>query len=229
MEYLGKAIYQEQSEIQNEIIDWVKITGKRGISSGIPLEDSFRVLTLFRQVSFETALREIQLNSHTVSSSEVSKRIDSIIEEVSYTYNNICIAFRNQENQREILANDRLHISIIPITESLAILPITGSLQSEHADRMMKETLSVCNTQKVSDILVDLSGVLSLDQPMATSLSRMKQALMYSGINMAVCGIQPSIAFSVTAADINLSGVPIFGTLRQALLQRGIRQTKPTL
>ncbi|TKD70006.1 STAS domain-containing protein [Pseudalkalibacillus hwajinpoensis] len=225
LEYIGKAIYQNDEEIKIDIRNWANATGHLAISNGIPLEESFRVLTLFRRVSFEAALREIQLKSHTAFSMNVSKRIDSIIEEVTFTYNDICIEYHSQHQVKDLITDDQLHITIIPITDTLALLPITGSIHVKHADLIVKETLNQCYDKQLSDILIDLSGVSHLDLPSVNSLIRMKKVLTYSGISMCICGIQPSTALSMVTKGINLNELTIFSTLRQALLQRGIRQT----
>ena len=227
LEYIGKALYQDSAKIKIAIRDWAKATGHLAISNGIPLEESFRVLTLFRRVSFEAALHDIQLNSHTISSIEVNKRIDSIIEEVSCTYNDICIAYRSQALQRDVPSSNHLQISFIPITDTFALLPISDSLHSSYADMMLKETLNHCYAQQLTDIVIDLSGVPHLNLTSVHSLLRMNQALMYSGIKMCLCGIKPSTAYTLTSNGINLNGLTIFGTLKQALLHRGIRQTLP--
>lgn len=225
IEYIGKAIFINDEEITHDIRTWAKATGHIAISNGIPLEESFRVLTLFRRVSFEAAMREIQLKSLTAFPMDVSKRIDAIIEEVTFTYNDICISYHRHHQVKDLLTDDQLHITIIPITDTLALLPITGSIQPKHADLIMKETLNQCYDKQISDILIDLSGVLNLDLPSVNSLIRMKKALTYSGISMCVCGIQPSTALSMVSQGFTLNGLTIFSTLRQALLQRGIRQT----
>ncbi|MDQ0481801.1 STAS domain-containing protein [Guptibacillus hwajinpoensis] len=225
IEYIGKAIYIRDEEITHDIRTWAKATGHLAISNGIPLEESFRVLTLFRRVSFEAAMREIQMKSLIAYPLDVSKRIDAIIEEVTFMYNDICIEFHSQHQVKDLLTDDQLHITIIPITDTLALLPMTGSIHPKHADMIMKETLNQCYDKQLSDILIDLSGVSNLDLPTVNSLTRMKKALTYSGISMSVCGIQPSTALSMVAQGCNLNELTIFSTLRQALLKRGIRQT----
>ncbi|WP_394174256.1 STAS domain-containing protein [Guptibacillus hwajinpoensis] len=225
IEYIGKALYISDADITHDIRIWAKATGHLAISNGIPLEESFRVLTLFRRVSFEAAMREIQIKSLTACPLDVSKRIDAIIEEVTFTYNGICIGYHSQHQVKDLLTDDQLHITIIPITDTLALLPMTGSIHPKHTDLIMKETLNQCYDKQLSDILFDLSGVSNLDLPTVNSLTRMKKALTYSGISMCICGIQPSTALSMVAQGSNLNGLTIFSTLRQALLKRGIRQT----
>ncbi|MGB8000450.1 MAG: STAS domain-containing protein [Anaerobacillus sp.] len=227
LEYIGKALYQDSAKIKIAIRDWAKATGHLAISNGIPLEESFRVLTLFRRVSFEAALHEIHLNSNTTSSMEVNRRIDSIIEEVSYTYNDICIAYRSQRSPQDGPHSNHLQISFLPITDTLALLPISGTLYGNDAEMMLKETLDHCYAKQLTDIVIDLSGVSNLNPTSVHSLTRMNRALMYSGIKMFLCGIQPSTAYSLTSNGINIQGLTIFGTLKQALLHSGIRQTLP--
>ena len=225
LEYIGKAIYQKDDQIKNDIRRWANVTGHLAISNGIPLEESFRVLTLFRRVSFEAALEEIPPQSYSVFSMDLNHGIDSIIEEVAHTYNDICIDYRSKHQVKDLLTDDQLHIIIIPITDTLALLPVAGTIQTTHTELIVKEMLKQCYDKKLSDIVIDLSGVLHLDHSTVDSLIRMKKALMYSGVNMCICGIQPSTAFSIVSQGITLNELTIFSTLRQALLQKGIRQT----
>ena len=104
------------------------------------------------------------------------------------------------EQQRMTLA--ALAAPILQIAEGVLALPIIGQVDEERATVITERLLNAIVTQRARGIILDVTGLETLDSRMAQHLARMAQAASLLGVRVIVSGISPAIAQVLVSHDI---------------------------
>nr|WP_272885781.1 STAS domain-containing protein [Fictibacillus marinisediminis] len=108
-------------------------------------------------------------------------------------------------------------VPVIPITENIGILPLVGEVDTFRATVIQEQALSKASGLKLQYLIIDLSGVYSLDTMVADELFTVIKELALLGITAIITGIRPEIAQTSIQLGLNFSNVLIFGSLKVAL------------
>jgi anti-anti-sigma regulatory factor/CheY-like chemotaxis protein len=129
------------------------------------------------------------------------------------------IALRSQAE-----AFAELSTPFIPVGEHVAVVPLVGSLKTRRLARVHDVVLRGISAQQCRTVILDLTGVASLDQEEAAALLTVARAARLLGAQLMLTGLHPAVARRVVELDIDLRGVPVHQTLLrgiQAALKRG--------
>jgi rsbT co-antagonist protein RsbR len=115
------------------------------------------------------------------------------------------------------LALEELSTPVVQVWDGVLAVPLVGVMD----ERRAKQTTEVLLTKIVQTqselIIVDVTGVPSLDTYMLNHLMRTVQAAIMLGARCVVTGMQPDFAQSVTKLDLDLSKVVIKRDLQDGL------------
>ncbi|SFF83425.1 rsbT co-antagonist protein RsbR [Halobacillus alkaliphilus] len=95
---------------------------------------------------------------------------------------------------------NQLSAPLVPITESVAILPVIGEISEERADMIIQMTLQKSQEWELDDLVIDLSGISVIDETVGASLLKIVNILKLIGVTPVITGMQPDLA--VKAVDI---------------------------
>jgi rsbT co-antagonist protein RsbR len=124
------------------------------------------------------------------------------------------------EQQRVTLA--ALAAPILRIAEGMIALPIIGAVDEERALLITERLLNAIVAQRARGVIVDVTGVETLDSGTASYLCRMAQAAQLLGVRVVISGISPNVAQVLLGQDVRLIEVLTCRTLQDgiSLLQR---------
>lgn len=118
--------------------------------------------------------------------------------------------------QRELI--DELTVSIIPLSDSIAILPIVGVIETRRARRIQEKALEAVAKQQITKLVIDLSNVAFVDTAVVGHLFRIVDGIRILGCETIITGINAAIANTMIEQGINVAGrLTIKANLRQAL------------
>ncbi|TYS78881.1 STAS domain-containing protein [Rossellomorea aquimaris] len=115
--------------------------------------------------------------------------------------------------------SSELSIPIVKVTDTIAILPLIGDINSARAKDLMERSLSQGSALGLSYLIIDLSGVTVVDTMVADQLFKVVAALKLAGIQVVLTGIRPEIAQTMVNLGIVIKHIPTFASLHTALIQ----------
>jgi anti-anti-sigma factor len=119
-------------------------------------------------------------------------------------------------SQNELI--DDLNVPIIPLSETMAILPIVGMVDTRRARNIQESVLEQIYQQKLKHIIIDLSGVAFLDTGVLGHLFKIVNGIRIQGCRAVLTGIRPEITNTIVELGIDLhEKVQTKATLQQAI------------
>ncbi len=112
---------------------------------------------------------------------------------------------------------DELSTPIVPVADSIAVLPLIGSL---HSTRMDKLTISISNylgAAKDDYLILDLSGLYEVDTYVAASLLKLYDLTSLIGTQLILTGIRPELAIKTTIIGDKLKQMRTYMTVKDAM------------
>lgn len=116
-----------------------------------------------------------------------------------------------QESIRE------LSTPVLQVRERLLILPIIGVLDSQRARQLTEQLLSAIQTNRAKVVVVDITGVATIDLTVANHLFHTVEASRLMGASVIVTGLSSKIAQTLVDLDVDLSMIRTVGDLQGGL------------
>jgi PAS domain S-box-containing protein len=128
-----------------------------------------------------------------------------------------------EKRQKEMLAEvNQLSATLVPLVSGMAVLPLVGNIDEERA-RMLLDIVPVkVQDQKANCLIIDFSGLYSLDHVVADYLFRLTSVLSLLGVRSIITGLRPELAFVANNLNIDLSSIPTMATVKDALNYLGL-------
>lgn len=121
--------------------------------------------------------------------------------------------------------DDINYVTCIPLWDCL-LVPLHGDVSDTHADELVTEVLERIQKDECFGVLVDLSGVWTLDSHLCAVLARLALAAKMMGAKTVLSGMKPEIAMTLEAMGIELRGIETVATLEDALGSMGITRVR---
>lgn len=112
-------------------------------------------------------------------------------------------------------------VTCIPLWDCL-LVPLHGDVGDDDADDLVSEVLQRIQRDECFGVLVDLSGVWTLDSHLCSVLARLALAARMMGAKTVLSGMRPEIAMTLETMGIQLRGIQTEATLEDALASMGI-------
>ncbi|GGD21527.1 STAS domain-containing protein [Pontibacillus salipaludis] len=87
-----------------------------------------------------------------------------------------------------------LNVPILPITNGVSILTLQGVIDDDRASKIMDTVLRHTSSKQIDYIIIDLSGLVIVDDVFPTLLVKLVQSLQLIGAETIITGITPEAA-----------------------------------
>lgn len=111
----------------------------------------------------------------------------------------------------------KLSAPVLPLYEGVILLPLVGTLTDQRAEQVMQSLLEGIVRHRARSILLDVTGVPSLDRTAAASLTRATRAARLMGAEVVLVGVNPRIARTVLDIGVDLQFTTVLGDLQSGL------------
>ncbi|MGG1685050.1 STAS domain-containing protein [Pseudalkalibacillus sp. NRS-1564] len=153
---------------------------------------------------------------------QLPSRIDPLLDQFVYSYGSSYITSNQQLETKYNSTLEELSTPIIPIIQNLAILPLVGNIDTYRATLIMEKTLDQSRKLELDHMIIDLSGVVTMDTMVAKHLFDITEALSLMGVQVTLTGISPSISISAVQLGIDLHKLTIKSSLHNALTELAV-------
>jgi rsbT antagonist protein RsbS len=122
------------------------------------------------------------------------------------------------------MSDDRTTIPVLKIWDQL-LVALQGDVSDRQADDLSHSVLGRIRDVDVSGLIIDVTGVLTLDSHLCAVLARLAASARLMGVRSVLCGLTPEVVMTLQAMDIELTEIETVGTIEEALEGAGIRHT----
>ena len=141
--------------------------------------------------------------------------------------NTVAVGFV-QERERVIRQQQEaireLSTPVLSVRERLLILPIIGILDPQRARQLTEQLLRGIRINRAKVVVMDLTGVPSVDATVANHLVQTVEAARLVGADVIVCGLSPELAQTLVTIRVDLGKMATVGDL-----QGGIEEAEKLL
>ncbi|MBZ5715882.1 STAS domain-containing protein [Nannocystis pusilla] len=126
------------------------------------------------------------------------------------------------ERSRELLTAQaeelrNLAAPVIRVGDGVLALPLIGKLDRERIQVALAALLERTVAERVSRVVLDLTGAADIDDSAADGLLRLLRVLRLQGVAPVLSGIHPRLVHAILSAGLDLGDAPCFQTLEDAL------------
>ena len=143
----------------------------------------------------------------------VSKAIDAF---AIYT-NELFIAEREQVIERQRDEMMELSTPVVELWDKVLTLPLIGTLDSLRAQEVMESLLQAIVERQAEVVIVDITGVKTVDTQVAQHLLRTAAAVRLMGARCIISGISPKIAQTMVELGVDVGEGQTRSSIRSAL------------
>ncbi len=112
-----------------------------------------------------------------------------------------------------------LSTPLIPVSEDVLVMPLIGSLDPARAEYSLETLLQGVKTMSARYVLVDLTGISTVDASGAVALGRMVKAVRLLGAQVLLTGMRAEIAKAIHACGVDLADMKVHPSLRSAVAE----------
>lgn len=119
------------------------------------------------------------------------------------------------EEQRKEL--EKLSSPLVEVWNGVVVLPIIGRVSEHRAQQIAEKLLGVISSRNVRTVILDLTGVATIDAASVEHIGRLHSAVRLLGSECVFSGISGTTAALTTSLGVDLSHWKTFASVRQAL------------
>lgn len=116
---------------------------------------------------------------------------------------------------------------IIPITDTILVMPLIGMLDEARAGRVLEAALTRAAESRAALMILDITGVPRVDRAAVAAIATTAGALKLLGVRTVLTGVRPDVASAWVEFDVDFKHIVTHSTLQagiaQALLRRPVR------
>ncbi|TWI59844.1 STAS domain-containing protein [Halalkalibacter nanhaiisediminis] len=221
LSYIGEAIKEKNKEVTwDQVTEWARTTGESAVEREISLDESLTTLTSYRIVIWNAILEK--LNEVSLSNEElidIGFIIDSLVDHAGSVFSTSFVEYHRNTVDLAQKAVFEYSVPVVGLSDSVAILPLIGELDTNRARLLKENALYNCVELGNSILIIDLSGVPIVDTMVANEIFQVVSSLKLIGVQTILTGVRPEIAQSIVKLGLNFKGVTIKSSLKHAIVE----------
>jgi rsbT antagonist protein RsbS len=103
------------------------------------------------------------------------------------------------------------------------VVPLQGDLSDSQASALMERILHTLRKSDSTGLVIDVSGVPSIDSHLCSLLLKVSAASKLMGAQMLLSGISPEVALTLQSMGVQFGDVKTARGLEEALEELGLR------
>ena len=163
-----------------------------------------------------TARRLRQLLKTSIDHGKELERNQSVLEE-RVQKRTLYLEKALDELQRSSETIRQMSVPVLPIAERVLVLPLVGSIDLSRAALLSDELLNTIYQRRPHTILIDLTGLTTIDQAVAESLVQTLSAVRLLGTEPIVVGLRSETVQALLDTGIDISHIRTFRDVQSGL------------
>jgi rsbT co-antagonist protein RsbR len=195
-----------------ELRDYARDLSERIIPRGVETHEVVGIVLLLRDVLarslFEKYHDEFDL---------LERVLDAYEPAANRIANTVAVSFVEQRERvirEQADALRELSTPVLQVRERLLILPIIGVLDNARAHQLTDQLLRAIRRHRALVVVIDITGVADVDEPVANHLVQTVDASRLMGANVIITGLSSEIAQTLVTIGVDLSKISTVGDLQ---------------
>ncbi|MBV9196252.1 MAG: STAS domain-containing protein [Solirubrobacterales bacterium] len=222
-------IFSEATEVYDNYVDaletgsvealeaYARELSERIIPRGVQTDEVLGIVLLLRDLLARSLFDQHQgdpdLLARVLDSYEPAANRIAVTVGVSFVEERERVISEQQEALRE------LSTPVLQLRDRLLILPIIGALDSGRARQLTEQLLASIQANRARVVVIDITGVASVDQTVANHLVQTVEASRLMGASTILTGLSPEIAQTMVELGVDLSMMKTVGDLQGGLVE----------
>ncbi|PLT31988.1 STAS domain-containing protein [Bacillus sp. V5-8f] len=225
IELLAEAITLGEDRVPQRFIEMSKENGERqaalkgNISGMIGRYPSIR-LGFIEQMTKIAIEHKLSVEDTVTLNKTVSHMLDISVTETILAFErekDTVLDKREREINKQQKAINELSAPIVPIQDGIAILPLIGEVDSYRVEYFLNKVLPDIPRLNIKYLIIDFSGIVTIDTNVASHLFRVHDILRLLGIHVVFTGIRPDLATQVINGGIDFSMIETYANVMKAI------------
>ncbi|WP_437677866.1 PAS domain S-box protein [Sorangium sp. So ce131] len=119
--------------------------------------------------------------------------------------------------EAQSIALAELSTPLIPITDTVLVMPLIGVVDSRRAEQVIATLLEGISSSSGEIAILDITGVPVVDSEVASAIVRAARAVRLLGAEVVLTGIRADVAQTLVAMGDDLSSVVTLGKLQNGI------------
>ena len=195
---------------------------ERIIPRGVETHEVVSIVLLLRDVLARSLFEKYQDNFGLLG-----RVLDAYEPAANRIANTVAVSFvdeRERVIRQQQEAIRELSTPVLQVRERLLILPIIGVLDNQRATQLTEQLLHGIRTHRAKVVVIDITGVADVDEPVANHLVKTVDASRLMGAIVIITGLSSEIAQTLVTVGVDLSKMYTIGDL-----QGGIEEAEKLL
>ncbi len=111
----------------------------------------------------------------------------------------------------------QLSTPIIPITDSVSVVPLLGKITEERLQYMMEKIGEYIEKERTDYLIIDLSGIETFSDEIHMAIQSLQKLLTIMGSNLIVTGVTPALALASVKGQMEYIKLTTYTTVKEAL------------
>jgi rsbT co-antagonist protein RsbR len=216
--FLGDSIRNADETTPHGLIEWSKDNGEREAARGGQISD---ILLRYppTRIVFIDKMADISLK-HGVDTEDliwINKKVNNMLD---ISINETVFAFERKASKLMKEVQDEVDIlsaPVVPVQENIAVLPLVGKMDHDRARLIMERAIPQVAQQKVQSLIIDFSGIVTIDAAIAKHIFDIHNVLRLLGVESFATGMRPELAQAAVEGGVDFSRINTFATVKQAI------------
>jgi rsbT co-antagonist protein RsbR len=205
---------------EKELLAFAKQEGIAWATQSIPLSFKLEWIQAIRRTIWTFVQKYNQL-IHSFSIDDFFKIEQKINNHIDQFLNAFFINYSTYKDsliaaQRKLVEN--LSVPIIPITKSICILPLIGSVDTYRSGILEEKVLVEIGKLRMQTLIMDLSGIAEMESDVIEHIMKIIQGTSLMGCNCVITGLRAEVVRKMIHMGVKFDkNAKTLGTLQQAL------------
>jgi anti-anti-sigma regulatory factor len=154
---------------------------------------------------------------------EVNDHVDQFLNNFFISYSD----YKDEmlKSQRKLV--EHLSVPIIPITSSVAVLPLIGMIDSYRIQTIEEKVLTDISSVKIQTLIMDLSGIADMEIDVIVHFKKILSGIKMMGCDPVLTGLRAELVRKMIHAGITFEKqAETKGTLQQTLREYLVLEAK---
>ncbi|MEI4452320.1 STAS domain-containing protein [Bacillus velezensis] len=222
---IASAFLEDRAVFQHNKEKWAAQVAKSRVEQDAEVHEVVEAIGNSRTVFWEAVTRFMDEHQDIVTNEDarrwnhlVNSSFDQLMTDFTEQFQTLMIA--RLSSQQELISE--LSCPVILIADTIGTLPLIGSIDTRRARVILETVPENCVAKRITNLVIDLSGVPIVDTMVAQQLYMLSKTLFLLGIKTVFSGIRPDVAQTSIQLGLDFSEYQTYGSLEQALASMGV-------
>ena len=223
----AEEIFSEMTAVYDNYVDaletgsvetlsaYARSLSERIIRRGVETHEVLGIVLLLRDVLARALFIHHQNDTHLLN--RVLDAYEPAANRIAVTVGVSFVAERERVIREQQAAIRELSTPVLQVRGRLLILPIIGVLDSQRARQLTEQLLSAIQTNRAKVVVIDITGVASIDVTVANHLVQTVEASRLMGASAILTGLSSGIAQTLVDLGVDLGSMRTVGDLQGGL------------